>query len=50
MSPSQSGVYNQFPYSTAPEGLMYKPRSGVCNKFLCNTGPKGLMSPSPYGD
>jgi hypothetical protein len=22
MSPSQSGVYNQFPYSTGPKGLM----------------------------
>jgi hypothetical protein len=45
MRPSQSGVYNQFLYSTALKGLMYKPRSGVCNKFPYNTALKGLMRP-----
>jgi hypothetical protein len=46
MRPSQSGVYNQFPCSTGPEGLMRPSQSGVYNKFLYSTGPKGLLRPS----
>jgi hypothetical protein len=42
----QSGVCNQLPYSTAPEGLMCKPQSGVCNQLPYNTAPEGLMRPN----
>jgi hypothetical protein len=41
MRPSQSGVCNQFPYSTAPKGLMRPSQSGVYNQFFYNTGPQG---------
>jgi hypothetical protein len=50
MSPSQSGVYNEFPYSTGSKGLMSPSRSGVYYKFPYSTAPEGLMSLYSDGD